>query len=154
MERKDNIYRTKKLIGSTWNMLMESLSKCPICEGENFSDFLACTDYTVSKKEFKIVSCDQCQFRFTNPRPGKDEIGKYYESEEYISHSNTSKGFINYLYQTVRKYTLIKKLQLINRQNIPVGVAPSLLDSRPLFCTIVKEVKTLWLVDRKDRRVF
>ena len=96
---------------------MESLSKCPICEGENFSDFLACTDYTVSKKEFKIVSCDQCQFRFTNPRPGKDEIGKYYESEEYISHSNTSKGFINYLYQTVRKYTLIKKLQLINRQS-------------------------------------
>ncbi|HSH64418.1 MAG TPA: class I SAM-dependent methyltransferase, partial [Bacteroidia bacterium] len=33
----------------------------------------------------------------------------------YISHSNTSKGLINYTYQLVRKFTLLKKLQLISK---------------------------------------
>ncbi|MFL5764827.1 MAG: class I SAM-dependent methyltransferase [Bacteroidia bacterium] len=42
-------------------------------------------------------------------------MGNYYKSEEYVSHSNTKKGFINSTYQTVRKYTLLKKLQLISK---------------------------------------
>jgi len=70
----------------------------------------------VSNKVFKIVECNDCKFKFTNPRPAADELAAYYKSENYISHSNTSKGFINYLYQLVRKYTAKRKLKLI--QNI------------------------------------
>lgn len=61
------------------------------------------------------MECSTCEFKFTNPRPVESEIGKYYQSEEYISHSNTTKGIINLAYKIVRNYTLKQKLKLINR---------------------------------------
>ncbi|MFI5151375.1 MAG: class I SAM-dependent methyltransferase [Bacteroidia bacterium] len=94
---------------------METLKQCPICENEHNKVFLRCTDYTVSRETFTIVSCDQCGFKFTNPRPEAGSLGKYYLSEDYVSHSNASKGIVNFLYQKVRVYTLKKKLNLINR---------------------------------------
>ncbi len=94
---------------------MEKLSNCPICNSNQFSPFLDCIDHTVSRETFTIVQCNSCGFKFTNPRPDENKFGDYYKSEDYISHSNTSKGFVNSAYQTVRKYTLLKKLQLVSR---------------------------------------
>jgi len=94
---------------------MEKLSTCPVCNSDKFKSFLSCTDYTVSRETFNIVECESCGFKFTNPRPEPNDLGRYYKSEEYISHSNTKKGFINSAYQSVRKYTLLKKLQLISK---------------------------------------
>ena len=93
---------------------METINECFICGNSSFSSFIKCTDHTVSKEDFSIVQCDNCGFKFTNPRPDEEELGKYYQSEEYISHSNTNKGLINKIYHFVRKYTLSKKLRLIN----------------------------------------
>jgi 2-polyprenyl-3-methyl-5-hydroxy-6-metoxy-1,4-benzoquinol methylase len=94
---------------------METIHICPVCKGDNFSPFLACVDHTVSRETFQIVQCNSCGFKLTNPRPEESVLGKYYKSEDYVSHSNTKKGFINSTYQSVRKYTLLKKLQLISR---------------------------------------
>jgi 2-polyprenyl-3-methyl-5-hydroxy-6-metoxy-1,4-benzoquinol methylase len=47
--------------------------------------------------------------------PGANFIGDYYKSENYISHTNTSKGLINRLYQTIRKTTLRQKRKLVSR---------------------------------------
>jgi 2-polyprenyl-3-methyl-5-hydroxy-6-metoxy-1,4-benzoquinol methylase len=96
-------------------MSMEELSLCPICNSNKFKTFLNCLDNTVSRETFTIVQCEDCGFKFTNPRPSENDIGKYYKSDSYISHSNTKAGFINSTYQLVRKYTLLKKLQLISR---------------------------------------
>ena len=79
---------------------METLNECPICYGQDFEPFIKCIDYTVSKETFQIVQCKKCDFKFTNPRPSQSEIGKYYESEYYISHSNSKKGLFNLVYQT------------------------------------------------------
>jgi len=76
---------------------------------------MICTDHTVSRETFHIVQCEKCGFKFTNPRPEPSSLGKYYVSEDYVSHSNTKKGFVNSTYQLVRKYTLLKKLQLISK---------------------------------------
>lgn len=94
---------------------MENLNNCPICNSTQFSPFLMCKDYTVSRETFQIISCNSCGFKFTNPRPEEEKLGEYYKSETYISHSNSKKGFINSAYQIVRKYTLLKKLQLISK---------------------------------------
>jgi SAM-dependent methyltransferase len=94
---------------------MHTITNCPICDHTSFKPFLKVKDYTVSQDYFTIVSCNNCGFHFTNPIPLEAEIGKYYKSESYISHSSTSKGFINKVYQAVRKYTLKKKVQLISR---------------------------------------
>ncbi|MBL0103305.1 MAG: class I SAM-dependent methyltransferase [Bacteroidetes bacterium] len=93
---------------------MENLNACPVCGSTKFEKFLDCIDYTVSKKAFSIVSCSSCNLHFTNPRPGAAEIGPYYESKDYISHSNSKTGLINRVYQTVRSYSLKKKVELIN----------------------------------------
>jgi len=67
---------------------------------------MECKDYIVSKDKFAIVSFKKCNFHFTNPIPLEDEIGKYYESGDYISHSSTSKEIVNTLYQSVRNIKL------------------------------------------------
>lgn len=92
---------------------MEELSACPICNSLNFNDLIECDDHTVSHETFKIVECESCGFAFTNPRPGENEIGPYYQSEDYISHSNASNGLVNTLYQMVRKHALKSKYKLI-----------------------------------------
>jgi 2-polyprenyl-3-methyl-5-hydroxy-6-metoxy-1,4-benzoquinol methylase len=94
---------------------METLKNCPVCNHDKFNPFLSCIDYTVSRETFKVVQCDACGFRFTNPRPDEKEIGKYYQAQEYISHSDTSKGLVNKLYQIVRNHTIKQKVKLINR---------------------------------------
>jgi 2-polyprenyl-3-methyl-5-hydroxy-6-metoxy-1,4-benzoquinol methylase len=53
--------------------------------------------------------------------PDEISIGQYYQSLEYISHTNTSKGLINKLYQSVRKYTLDQKANLIIDQTVKHG---------------------------------
>lgn len=88
--------------------------KCPICDSEKKSVFLTCIDNTVSKKPFDLQECGTCGFVFTSPRPQNSDLGKFYESDEYISHSNTKKGIVSRLYQSVRNRTLRQKLDLIN----------------------------------------
>jgi 2-polyprenyl-3-methyl-5-hydroxy-6-metoxy-1,4-benzoquinol methylase len=96
---------------------MITLSNCPNCNAGSFEPFIMCKDYTVSQETFQIVSCKGCGFKFTNPRPANDKLGDYYKSEEYISHSNTSKGLISKLYKIVRNYTLKGKLNLVAKHS-------------------------------------
>ena len=94
--------------------IMEKLTTCPICKSNGFSDFLTCKDYTASKENFSIVRCTACDFVFTNPRPKQDEIGRYYQVENYISHTGTQTGLVNKLYHFARRFTLKQKLDLVN----------------------------------------
>lgn len=96
---------------------METLPTCPICKSNGFTDFLTCEDYTASKENFTLVSCNNCSFIFTNPRPGQSEIGKYYQVENYISHTGTQTGLVNKLYHIARRFTLKQKLRLVNKLN-------------------------------------
>lgn len=82
---------------------------------------LTVTDYTVSKEDYTIWQCGRCTLRFTQDVPSAESIGPYYKSSEYISHSNTSEGLINKLYQSVRKYTLSQKAKFIARQTGIIG---------------------------------
>lgn len=93
---------------------MQNLTNCPLCGGTSFKKILDCLDYTVSRETFSIVECPDCSLKFTNPRPDEKEIGRYYESEEYVSHSNSKKGLINTIYHWVRNYSLNQKVSLIN----------------------------------------
>lgn len=94
---------------------MEEVINCPVCKSTEKKFFLSCTDFTVSKEIFQIQECGNCGFRFTSPRPAPSQLGHYYKSEEYVSHSDTRKGIVNRLYHWVRSYTLIKKVQLVLR---------------------------------------
>ncbi len=90
-------------------------TNCPACSSANINAVLTATDQTVSKQKFAIWQCNDCTLRFTQDVPSQNEIGPYYKSEDYISHTNTSKGLINSLYQFVRKTTLKQKRKLVNK---------------------------------------
>lgn len=90
-------------------------NNCPFCNSYNFHFSLKAKDYTVSKELFDIYHCNSCSNRFTQNIATQKEIGKYYQSENYISHSDTKKGFISKIYHTVRDITLKRKKSLIIR---------------------------------------
>lgn len=86
---------------------------CPVCNSTAIHPLLTVPDHSVSGESFVIWVCQDCSLRFTQDAPDEHEIGRYYKSENYISHTNTSKGTINQLYQQVRKFTLRLKSKLI-----------------------------------------
>lgn len=45
----------------------------------------------------------------TTPQPAPGEIGRYYASDDYISHSDTKSGLINQIYHSARTFMLRKK---------------------------------------------
>ena len=96
---------------------MEHLNhrNCPICDAAENELFLTIPDHMITKETFKVVRCTSCGFHFTNPIPQESEIGKYYKSDEYISHSSNNSGIVNKAYNVVRNITLKRKLKLITR---------------------------------------
>ncbi|MBK8710340.1 MAG: class I SAM-dependent methyltransferase [Niastella sp.] len=89
---------------------------CPICGAHQIEPFLQVKDFTVSKKIFPVYRCSQCSGMFTNDIPDEQEIGPYYASENYISHTETQQGIINRLYHIVRNHTLQSKRRLVQKE--------------------------------------
>ena len=76
--------------------------------------YLTCEDYTVSNKKFDLVYNPAFEMLETFPQPKTNELPQYYESEDYISHTDSRRSVIDRLYQIIKKYTLKNKLKLIN----------------------------------------
>ncbi|MGI8951817.1 MAG: class I SAM-dependent methyltransferase [Chitinophagaceae bacterium] len=90
-------------------------TQCPLCRSADISAVLTAKDFTVSNEKFEIWQCKNCTLRFTQNIPAASAIGKYYQSSEYISHSDSKKGFINWLYHFVRNFTLQSKKKLVEK---------------------------------------
>lgn len=96
--------------------------KCPLCGSPRISKALSATDHTVSGESFGIWQCAHCCFRFTQDAPAAENIGRYYESEEYISHTEKKTGFVNHLYMYVRRITLRQKKNFVtNHTGLATG---------------------------------
>jgi 2-polyprenyl-3-methyl-5-hydroxy-6-metoxy-1,4-benzoquinol methylase len=95
---------------------MTEIQICPICAGKNFTQFVACLDYTVSFEKFNLIKCTDCEFIVTSPRPSSDEIDKYYSSESYTSHIHHAKRLLDRVYILVRNFTLKWKLSLVEHK--------------------------------------
>jgi 2-polyprenyl-3-methyl-5-hydroxy-6-metoxy-1,4-benzoquinol methylase len=100
---------------TTQSTPLVTYANCPLCNSQNISKVLKAKDYTVSHETFEVWNCSDCQARFTQGVPVESEIGRYYQSEDYISHSNTQKGLVSRLYQSVRSYTLRQKRNWVKK---------------------------------------
>ena len=90
-------------------------NSCIICGSNNIFRVLVTKDFTITQESFEIWECGNCSLRFTQDAPRKESIGRYYHSENYISHSDTRKGLLNSLYHLVRKFTLEGKRKLVQK---------------------------------------
>lgn len=88
---------------------------CLLCSSKNIRKLFDCTDHFISREVFPLFRCSECGFIFTGEHPDEPEIGRYYESDEYISHSDTSRGLINKLYQIARNFMLGRKVASVNK---------------------------------------
>lgn len=79
--------------------------------------FIECKDYTVSGEMFQLLYDKEYDLLITSPKPKEDELGKYYESEDYISHTDAKRSFFEKLYHIVKVYSLNKKVKLISKLN-------------------------------------
>lgn len=69
-------------------------------------------DFLVTQENFELVYDYKTDMLVTKPIP--KDLYKYYDPNNYISHSDDSNGLLEKIYQLVKKYTLNKKVQLIN----------------------------------------
>ena len=93
-----------------------TIKACPLCGGTHLERTLTCVDYYASSEAFHLCTCQDCGFLFTQDFPVEAEIGKYYETPDYISHSDTKKGVMNSVYHWVRSYMLGRKARLVTRE--------------------------------------
>ena len=93
---------------------LEEIKNCPLCGGDKVLSYIKCVDHNFSGEVFNIDSCVSCNFKFTNPRPSEKKVHKYYQSDNYISHTSSKKGLFNTIYHTVRNYQFKKKYSIIN----------------------------------------
>ena len=98
-------------------MKLVHYSNCPVCDSSHVTAVSESKDETVSKQLFQIWECKACSARFTQDVPEAGDIGAYYKSDAYVSHSDTSKGFINKLYHVARSYTLASKKRLVQKNS-------------------------------------
>ena len=90
---------------------------CPLRNSTRNKRVMSCTDHYASGELFDVCSCEDCGFTFTQGAPDEAEIGRYYETPDYISHSDTKKGAMNFIYHQVRRYMLRRKAHLVMKES-------------------------------------
>ncbi|WP_081209469.1 class I SAM-dependent methyltransferase [Salegentibacter sediminis] len=78
---------------------------------------MECRDFLVSKEKFQLLPVVDFEILKTSPVP--QNLAPYYESENYISHTDSSKGITNKVYQLVKNYMLDQKLNWIEALKSP-----------------------------------
>ncbi|RXR20975.1 class I SAM-dependent methyltransferase [Flavobacterium amnicola] len=94
----------------------------------NFSNqnvYIKVKDHSVSKENFELLLDEELQLLKTYPQPELSVLGKYYESEDYISHTDAKRSLFEKIYHLVKSYSLKKKVGIINSYHANKG---SLLD--------------------------
>ncbi|WP_350289529.1 class I SAM-dependent methyltransferase [uncultured Croceitalea sp.] len=74
--------------------------------------YLKTKDYSISQEEFELFYEEDLDMLITKPTP--NNLDKYYESEAYISHTDSKKSFVDKIYQLVKSHSLKKKVSLLN----------------------------------------
>lgn len=83
----------------------------------NFSNqnvYIKVKDHSVSGEKFELLLDEELQLLKTHPQPELESLGKYYESEDYISHTDGKRSLFEKIYHWVKIYSLNKKVSLIN----------------------------------------
>jgi 2-polyprenyl-3-methyl-5-hydroxy-6-metoxy-1,4-benzoquinol methylase len=89
--------------------------KCPLCNSEDIGEWLNVPDHFLTGEQFALTQCSSCGFLFTQDHPDSDEIDRYYESADYISHNDSAGGFFASVYMIAREFMLRRKRKMVCR---------------------------------------
>ncbi|WP_121330000.1 MULTISPECIES: class I SAM-dependent methyltransferase [unclassified Flavobacterium] len=87
----------------------------------NKKHFLTVKDHSVSKEIFELYHDETLDMLITSPQPELQNLGRYYESEDYISHTDNKRSLFEKAYHFVKNIALKNKLNLINAEQSQKG---------------------------------
>ena len=76
--------------------------------------YLLLKDHSVSEESFSLKQNERYGFLETYPQPDEAKLTSYYETEDYISHTDSKRNIFEKAYHLVRSISLKRKLKLIN----------------------------------------
>ncbi|MBA4152936.1 class I SAM-dependent methyltransferase [Flavobacterium sp.] len=75
--------------------------------------YIKVKDHSVSGEEFELLLDENLQLLKTYPQPSLELLPNYYESEDYISHTDGQRTLFEKVYQFIKKKALNDKVKLI-----------------------------------------
>jgi len=82
--------------------------------------YLTTRDFLVSGKEFKLVWNEKYRCLQTLPVP--EDLDAYYQTPDYISHSDRAETLLEKIYQRAKKQNLKRKLRIVEKYHKGAGV--------------------------------
>ncbi len=128
-------------------------------------------DYFLTQEEFEIKE-NAWGILETTPQPLKENLSHYYQSEHYISHTDSKKSIFDRLYQKAKKINLKEKKRLIKKHkkegcllDYGCGVGDFLntmknnfraegIEPNPNACKIAQEKTKLTITSNTDLSAF
>jgi len=97
-------------------------TRCLVCGSSSIQLEQECPDHFLTKEVFSLMRCEDCSTLTTWPQPLPHKIFSYYASDNYVSHNDSKKGFINRLYHLVKVRALKNKVDLVGPllNNLPL----------------------------------
>lgn len=79
-------------------------------------------DFSVTGEEFELLMDVNLQLLKTHPQPKNQELQKYYQSEDYISHTDAKRSWFEKIYHLVKQKAIRDKVNLIEYYNGTKGI--------------------------------
>ena len=90
------------------------LKTCPVTHSR-LDPMRKVKDHFLSGAEFELKSNLDGSILYTSPRPDDQDLGAYYKSDNYISHTDSNKTVFDRLYQAARSFALGRKKSWVKR---------------------------------------
>ncbi len=101
--------------------------------------YLTVKDHSVSKETFNLYHDKTIDLVYTYPQPDENNLPKYYESDDYISHTDGKRSLFEKAYHFVKGIALKYKLKLINSLQDSKGIILDIGAGTGEFLTVAKE---------------
>jgi 2-polyprenyl-3-methyl-5-hydroxy-6-metoxy-1,4-benzoquinol methylase len=119
---------------------MVHYSNCPLCSSDKILLHLSPRDYFLSREEYKLFRCTDCGFIFTQDHPEEKDIGRYYESKNYLSHSETNTGLFSNIYRIARRVMLGRRVRMVSKlSGLKKGMILDIGSGSGYFLSAMKE---------------
>ena len=90
------------------------LKKCPVTQSR-LDPHRKVKDHMLSGAVFELQSNIDGSILYTSPRPHEDQLGDYYKSEDYISHTDSNQSLFDRAYRVARSFALNRKERWVKK---------------------------------------
>lgn len=75
-------------------------------------------DFSVSGESFLLLQNEDSEILKTSPTPSLENLHNYYESEDYISHTDSKRSLFEKMYHLVKRNTIRNKVKLLSKNSV------------------------------------